>query len=228
MKLISGCIERKCISIIGLMFSAFIFLPSLTVLGENVGTDTTSLIGSNEIPANVRMKVVIVTTCFIICAFIGILILGWLKDRNLDKGEMRRAIAGTFVIGFTILMILCLSFNIYQKEVIIAYIELVGIVIGFYFGAKTAAEKKAEALAKIDIENIRLPDARKVAITVRNGGDTTITVDKIYINEEVFEKIVKVGPQKSQEIELALSDELKPGYRIKIATSTGLTSEISK
>ncbi len=248
MKLISGYLGKKSISIIVLMLFIISFLPSLTaqVQGDvpetnqeqsegsitdqeqNSDPETKSNTGLNIIPVDERLTIVIVVACLIICAFIGILFLGWWKDRNLDKGEMRRAIAGTFVIGFTILMILCLSFNIYQKEVIIAYIELVGIVIGFYFGAKTAAEKKAEAAAKIDIENIRLPDPKKVAITIRNGGETAITVDKIYVNESAFDKVVKIGPQNSQEIELELPDALQPGYKIKIATTTGLTSEISK
>ncbi len=228
MKAIICRISKKSVSIVVLVLFVLIFASTVTTQGEEVGTATPLLSGSNEIPSDVRLTIVIVAACIIVFVFIGILILGWLKDRNLDKGEMRRAIAGTFVIGFTVLMILCLSFNIYQKEVIIAYIELVGIVIGFYFGAKTAAEKRAEVAAKIDIENVRLPDPKKVAITVRNGGDTAITVDKIYVNEDAFEKIVKIGPQKSQEIELELPDALQPGYKIKIATTTGLTSEISK
>ncbi|MCP4269071.1 MAG: hypothetical protein GY777_26440 [Candidatus Brocadiaceae bacterium] len=227
MKLISGSVAKMSIAIIMMLF-VFMICPSLTVDVQGAGTDTGYYSGSKEIPETVQVKIVIITSCLIICAFIGILFLGWWKDGNLDKGEMRRAIAGTFVIGFTILMILCLSFNIYQKEVIIAYIQLVGIVIGFYFGAKTAAEKKTEAAAKIDIENIRLPDPKKVAITIRNGGETAITVDKIYVNESAFDKVVKIGPQNSLEIELELPDALQPGYKIKIATTTGLTSEISK
>ena len=47
-------------------------------------------------------------------------------------------------------------------------------------------------------------------------------MDKIYINEDAFEKIVKIGPQKSQEIELELSAALQPGYKIKRATTTGV------
>lgn len=228
MKLISGCVGKKCISIIVFILSAFIFLPSLTAQEQEVGTETLSLIGSNEIPENVRLTIVIVTACLILCAFIGILFLGWFKDRNLDKGEMRRAIAGTFVIGFTVLMILCLSFNIYQKEVIIAYIELVGIVIGFYFGAKTAAEKKAEAAAKIDIENIRFIDPGKIAITIRNGGGTDITVDKIYLNNGVInKKNEKINSLSSKEIEEEYQWNKGEKYTLKIATTTGLNAEVS-
>lgn len=89
-------------------------------------------------------------------------------------------------------------------------------------------EKKAEAAAKIDIENISFPDPKKVAITVRNGGDTDITVDKIYINGVSIETSVnKIDPLKSQEIEEGYTWASGTKYKIKIATTTGLIREIS-
>ena len=153
----------------------------------------------------------------------------WAKERGrLDMGEMRRAIAGTFVVGFTILVILCLTYDIYRSEVILAYIELVGIVIGFYFGTRTAAEKRAEAAVKISIEDVRFPDPKKIAITIRNGGDSEIKVDKIYINEGAFETDIKIDSQKSKEIEQVYEWKSETEYKIKIATMTGLTAEITK
>jgi hypothetical protein len=91
-------------------------------------------------------------------------------------------------------------------------------------------EKKAEAAAKISIENVRFsapstPD--KIFITVRNGGDTEITVDKIYVNEDTIETGIKIDPLKSQEIEEDYTWTSGKKYKIKIATTTGLTSEIS-
>ena len=218
MKSISGYVVKKSASIVALVFFALIFFQSLTAQGED----------GKAIPEGDQMKVVIVAACLIICSFIGVLFLGWYKDHNLDKGKMRRAIASTFVIGFTILMILCLSFNIYQKEVIIAYIELVGIVIGFYFGSKTAADKRAEAAAKIDIENIKFVEPDKIAITIRNGGGTDITIDKIYLNNNhINKKSVKINSQSSIEVDENYQWKAGEKYMIKIATTTGLTGEVS-
>ncbi len=181
MKLISSCIGKKGVSIIVLIFFTFVFIPSLMATnGEENGTPQTG---------RISMTAFIVAASIIIIAFMGILILGWLKDRNLDKGEMRRAIAGTFVVGFTMLMVLCLRFGIYQKEVVIAYIELVGIVIGFYFGAKIAGEKKTDSediksaqseeseikeLKKkiIDYYNANSSDQGKVVTAINNTGYT--------------------------------------------------------
>ena len=110
----------------------------------------------------------------LVIVFGGLVILGYLaKERGrLDQGEMRRAIAGTFVVGFTILVILCIMYGIYREGVILAYIELVGIVVGFYFGAKTAEQKRAEAAVNISIEHVRFLDLNKIAITIRNGGES--------------------------------------------------------
>lgn len=77
----------------------------------------------------------------IICfTFFVILVLGWWKDKEIDKGVMRRAMAGTFVIGFTFLMMLSMWSGYFQKEIILMYIQLVSVVVAFYFGAKVGAE----------------------------------------------------------------------------------------
>ena len=118
----------------------------------------------------------IVIVLIILVPFGLILYLGWYKDRKLDKGEMRRAIAGTFVIGFTLLMMLSVSSGIYQKEVVLMYIQLAGVVVAFYFGARIAAEIPGVG-AKIEMEkpapagpptvkNITPPKGKKDAVPV--------------------------------------------------------------
>lgn len=140
MKTILGYVGKKNVSIVVLMLFVLVLVFATTVAANEdvVGTQTAV---PKEIP-KIPLNAAIIAGIIISIAFGGILCLGWLKDHTLDKGEMRRAIAGTFVVGFTVLVFLCLHYGIYQKEVVIAYIELVGIVIGFYFGAKIASEKK--------------------------------------------------------------------------------------
>ncbi len=72
--------------------------------------------------------------------FFAILILGWLKEKKIDKGIMRRAMAGTFVIGYTFLVMLTMWTGFFQKEVILMYIQLVSMVVAFYFGSKVGSE----------------------------------------------------------------------------------------
>ncbi len=136
-------------------------------------------------------------------------------------------------MGFTILTILCLKYGINRTAVVLAYIELVGLVIGFYFGTRTAAEKRAEAAVKISIEHVKfVGDAdqknRKMGLTIRNGGDSEIKVDKIYIDDVAFEREdIKINPQKSKYIEQDYTWKDDTEYKIKIATAAGLTADIT-
>ena len=173
--------------------------------------------------------IVMVMLVVILFAFFLILFIGWSDDHKLDKGEMRRAIAGTFVLGFSVLALLSIIYEFELSKIVLMYIELTGSVVGFYFGARTAAEKRAEAVAEITIENVRFP-AKEVAITVRNGGDSKITVDTIYINTEAFklDRKIKIDPQKSKEIVQAYEWIPKIEYKIKIATTTGLIAETTE
>ena len=102
-----------------------------------------------------------------------------------------------------------------------------GIVVAFYFGTRAVAVKRAEAAAMIGIEHARsLPDPKKIAITIRNGSDYEINVDKIYINEDVIEESIKISPEKSKETKQTCEWQAGTEYVIKIATTTGLTAEI--
>jgi hypothetical protein len=85
------------------------------------------------------------------------IITGCRNDGKLDQGEMRRAIAGTFVVGFTILMFILSAYDIRNKDIINAYVQMVGVIVGFYFGAKTAMAR-TEASEKYHHE---IPDVQK-------------------------------------------------------------------
>ena len=88
-----------------------------------------------------------------------------------------------------------------------------------------AIEKRAEAAATIKIENIEFKDSDRIVITIRNGGGTDITVDKIYLNNKIIHKTSeKINSQSSKEVVKDYQWE-KGEYTIKIATTTGLTRE---
>jgi len=208
-------------------------ISATNATATSVGGELTVTVTTPTTTTKIPDGVAIFAGLVILAVFVMLIILGFKADKQLDKGEMRRAIAGTFVVGFTILLILCFTYGIYQTEVIVAYIELTGIVVGFYFGTRTAAEKRAEAAAEIGIEHVKFvddadPKKRKMVLTIRNGRDTEIKVDKIYINEDAFDKDVKkIDPQKSEKIKQDYKWKYETEYKIKIATTTGLTDEIT-
>ncbi len=82
-----------------------------------------------------------VAIAFVSFVFLFLIFLGCLADQTLSKGELRRAVAGSLVLAFTILALFSIVMGDdigIGKEIVIAYIQLVGIAIGFYFGARTA------------------------------------------------------------------------------------------
>ena len=125
--------------IIALLFSCFCFM-AIASAQDDAQTPTTALTPTP--PTTISSGAAIAAAIVVFIAF-GLLIgIGFFADHNLNKGEMRRAIAGTFVVGFTMLMILSLHYGFYRNEIITAYIEFVGIVVGFYFGQRAAETKK--------------------------------------------------------------------------------------
>jgi len=173
-------------------------------------------------------------TIFVVSAILGIFVLlialGYRADKNLNKGEMRRAIAGTLVIGFVILVFLSLCYEISNQPLVIAFIELVGIVVGFYFGSKTVAEKKEveeKKTGQIRIENVQFSGkSDKIIITIRNSGDFEVTVDSVYINNEP-KKIKKgtISPKSPKDFPVEHEWNKGESYRIKVATTEGTIIE---
>ena len=174
-------------------------------------------------------------TIFVVSAILGIFVLlialGYRADKNLNKGEMRRAIAGTLVIGFVILVFLSLYYEISNQPLVIAFIELVGIVVGFYFGSKTVAEKKEveeKKTGQIRIENVQFSGKsdKIINITIRNSGDFEVTVDRVYINNEP-KKIEEgtISPKSAKDFPVEHEWNKGESYRIKVSTTEGTIIE---
>ncbi len=89
-------------------------------------------------------KVLCILVGVVVGTFAALILIGYKNDKALNKGEMRRAIAGSFVVGFTVLVILSAWYEFESNNLVTAYIQLAGVVIGFYFGSKTALEKPPE------------------------------------------------------------------------------------
>lgn len=174
-------------------------------------------------------KMLLIILEIVIFVFAGTLLLGYAADKDLDKGEMRRSIAGTFVVGFTLLLLLSPFYEFKNNDIVTAYIQLTGVVIAFYFGTRTVMGKQKEASNKLNIENVKFnldrsgnPD-RKVTISIRNGSDDTIIVDKIYLNGDDYDTHIQIETQKSKKETIRLIDVWKYGekYEVKVAITKG-------
>ena len=136
-------------------------------------------------------------------------------------------------MGFTILVFLSLVYDFKNEEIVTAHIQIVGVVIGFYFGTRSALGNKEETTDGINIENVsfELEDSGKpgkmISVFVRNKGSSSITVDKIYVDGNDYNVNLQVNPQKSEKAVVTLTKEWKPEnkYQIKTATTNGFTAE---
>lgn len=199
-------------------------IANVSTSTANVSALSVTVLSKSSILGDVGLWIAAIA---ILLVFWWLIHIGAKADKKLDKGEMRKAIAGTFVVGFSMLMILSIKYDIPDNTITTMYVQLAGIVVAFYFGTRAVAVKPAEAAAMIGIEHLRFPpDHTKIAITIRNGSDSEINVDKIYINEDFIEESIKISPEKSKETELDYGWQSGTEYKIKIATTTGLTAEI--
>ncbi|HRW81982.1 MAG TPA: hypothetical protein P5049_00870 [Methanothrix sp.] len=108
----------------------------------NQSVNVTEILGSRLTIADAWVGI-----AFVAFVFLFLIFLGCLADQTLSKGELRRAVAGSLVLAFTILALFSIVMGEeigIGREIVIAYIQLVGIAVGFYFGAKTAEREEGD------------------------------------------------------------------------------------
>lgn len=73
----------------------------------------------------------------LILTFLLILLLGYRSNFSLNKSEMRRAIAATFMVA----LLMLLFFNVTSDEKVLSFFfGVLTTVIGFYFGYRKSEE----------------------------------------------------------------------------------------
>ena len=72
--------------------------------------------------------------------FILLVILGWVRNRELDRGEMRRAMTGFFVLLFGLVASSFFPTGIdLPGEIRGLFAGTITTLLGFYFGSRTSA-----------------------------------------------------------------------------------------
>lgn len=156
--------------------------------------------------------------------FVILLAIGIYKSEQMEGGQMRRAIAGLLVFGFvTILMFALYGTEIDEnnKEIISQYIQLVGIIIGFYFGAKITAEAgklsseykpptTKEALVEIGEPSQLASPKKGIKIPIKNKSEQTIRLININLDEPItFNEIKHWVPSGNRFIEKGIVDPVE-------------------
>lgn len=219
--------EAKC-ETMGRTFivtSVFLMLLLAAILVKDVILSTRAVPPASSIWA----AIIIMALVFILLIYMGCGV-----DGTLDQGEMRRTIAGTFVLGFTMLIFFLAIYDVKNKDVVTAYLQMVGVIVGFYFGAKTALMGTSTGTSEgLAIEFVEVGEDKKtVILTIRNKGDNKLVVDKVYMTAKDFTKIFEMGitidPKTSTKTgSLTLDKALDSGsvINIKVVANTGLADE---
>lgn len=175
--------------------------------------------------------------------FIALLGIGVFKPEQMEGGQMRRAIAGMLVFGFiTILMFALYKTEISEnnKEIISQYIQLVGIIIGFYFGAKITTDtgklsaqyeppKTKEALLEIG-EPSEPDDEGKIRILLTNKGGQIVKVTKIELKGDDLNLSQPYAEYIEKEVDMTVDlkeqkDKINEKYTITAWLSDGTKVE---
>ncbi|HSD56990.1 MAG TPA: PT domain-containing protein [Methanotrichaceae archaeon] len=173
----------------------------------------------------------------IIPVFLGLLIFGavmlmcHVHANQHEVGSMRKMIAGVLVIGLIAVIFFALDGTMQNHDIIIQYIQLVGIIIAFYFGSRVAAEgadKGSASAEKFVIEKSAFTSDRKnLELKLSNKTDQKMLIKSAKIDDkEITIKVddAEIGQNASRQITLPLPDAIKfePGklYKIEIDTDT--------
>ncbi|WP_316967341.1 hypothetical protein [Candidatus Methanocrinis natronophilus] len=204
-----SALEEKCESI-GMIFTvALVFL--ILILATILIKDAVPYAGDEPTYGSIWPAIIILVIVFLLLIY-----MGFADDGALDKGDMRRAIAGTFVLGFTMLIFFLSSYEIKNPEVVTAYLQMVGVIIGFYFGAKTAltfAEPKGKSPVDGALDCAKEADedadrAKKLLATVEGMIDANVDTKYILIEaKRLVERAESAASRAAKYAEKAYGSE---------------------
>jgi hypothetical protein len=184
-----------------------------------------------------------VVLALIIFGAILLMLYAHFRMMGSEPGEMRKTIAGILVLGLLVVVFFALSGNIEgsgNKEIITQYIQLVGIVVAFYFGSKASSDayKKPEvagtAQADLDIENVTYDlNKGEIQIKVSNHKGLEFQLDRVVVTDEgntlVDKDVARFGSEafKNLNISLILNDSEKKKLEEILMNNLGKDYEIT-
>jgi hypothetical protein len=232
-----------------LFFGLYLWMVLLQQSGNMIGV---AAFGSTS-PLSIILPVILALLVF---GAILLMLYAHFNMRSSEPGEMRKTIAGLLVLGLVAVVFFAINGKIMpeNKEIIIQYIQLVGIVIAFYFGSKAASdaykepEEAGNAQNDLDIENLTYNTEKgEIRIKGSNSKGLSFEVDRVVITDgrtPLIDMDVKKYPcqgniflniplpKLSEEIKIKLNEYLakypKKKYDITIKTSIGDNYSIRK
>jgi len=192
----------------------------LILLGLNLLPNIVTLLGTYApyaAPPSVGVPMWL-TLLAVLLTFGALIWIGVCQPGTMEHGQMRRAIAGILVFGFVVLLVFSLYGGIRDdnKDIITQYIQLVGIIIGFYFGSKVVSETQGESTKGIEIKSATFSKPNTLKVNLSNKSAGKITVDRIYVSDAQGNVI---GQATGLKIEIAAGES--PAVHGKLMDSSG-------
>jgi hypothetical protein len=177
------------------------------------------------------------TFTIVLPALLGLLVFGAVlfmlyvhfNLREQEPGSMRKTIAGLLTVGLVIVVFFALIGKISNEPIITQYIQLVAVIIAFYFGSRSAASEKPEE-DDVIIEKVTFNRKdKKLAIRLSNKGGKNLSIGKVILEKEgTPEKIEKSNllsiinsAQKEADISVDMGEDVpEPGKKYKITIET--------
>ena len=163
-----------------------------------------------------------------LAVFLILIYMGYLADRSLSKGEMRRAIAGTFVVGLQMLLFFSLVFKVYEEKVLTTYLTAMTTILGFYFGSRTAQQTQSEP-SRIAIENVFFGE-KEIVVSVRNLTPQNVSVDVVYVGDYPvkLKEVIRIPPGEVEFVHVPFEWEKGKVYGIRVHSKEGYKAEVRK
>ena len=167
------------------------------------------------------------------------------KMKESEPGVMRKTMAGLLVLGLVAVVFFALNGSIQgdgNKEIVTQYIQLVGIVVAFYFGSKASSDayKKPEesgtAQDDLDIENVTYvpnDNESEIQIKVSNRKGLEFQLDRVVIKDGestlIDKEVIRFGSEafKDLDILLKLTKEEKKKLDENLVKNLGKEFEIT-
>jgi uncharacterized membrane protein YidH (DUF202 family) len=209
-----------------LLLIGLYLLITLLQLSRNITSAETIIMGTSF-----ALVTPVVLTLLVLCAVLLMLYAQntW-KSEN-ETGGMRKTIAGLLVVGLIAVVLFALSGSIKSENqnIITQYIQLVGIVIAFYFGSKATSDAykgkesnegngdEGEAEKDLEVSEIiydaKNANAKQIVIKISNSKNRIFDLDGILIkcgDSILMDKTlegVRMGPSQEPSHILPLTDQ---------------------
>ena len=198
----------SCLSLLSYILNLYMN-QGIILAGAQNNTATASLGGIFAVIVPVLLGLLIFGAVLLMCFLHKVI-------KDTEPGAMRKTIAGILVIGLVAVILFALTAgSIENKDIVTQYIQLVGVIIAFYFGSRVAgdaAEKLPKAMGSDPSVAGKGSEDGVVIGPESHKESEDVTIEKVTINTTDKKMRIKLSNRWGKSlniIKVILEDEAK-------------------